>query len=109
MSLAPRYQLSGALQAATGAGTFTLSSNPPASLAATLIPLVAAQAEGSGPPIPDFQDLSGPDFWYFGWSSVSGGWLVQEHRRFDARTRSVREGYESFEAAWAARQNLQYS
>ena len=60
-------------------------------------------------PAPDFQDLSGSEVWYFGWTSVQGGWLVQEHRRSDARTRSARDGYAAIDAAWAARASLQYS
>ena len=63
----------------------------------------------NGLPVPDLFDENDPNFFYFGWENVNGGWLVQRQNRSTSITESATTGHANLTDAFADRTNLGYS
>lgn len=69
--------------------------------------------EGLFLPTPDNSDDTLDDgYFYFGWESVEGGWLVRRQDRADSLSESATEdnnsSYDSYTDAWSDRDLLDY-
>ncbi len=60
-------------------------------------------------PVPDLFDENDPNFFYFGWENVNGGWLVQRQNRSTSITESATTGHTNLTDAFADRINLGYA
>ena len=59
--------------------------------------------------VPDLLDEGDPNFFYFGWENVNGGWLVQRQNRSTSITESATAGHANLTDAFADRINLGYA
>ena len=64
-------------------------------------------------PAADNVDDTGATYFYFGWESVNGSWLVRRQLRVDATTEDAtignNAGYVNLTAAWPDRGSLAYA
>lgn len=80
----------------------------------TLNGVSAFTAGGGGAdlPPPDRLDETDASVFYFGWESVSGGWLIQRQTRADGQslsaTQSNNPALATLDDAWAGRATLTY-
>lgn len=68
-----------------------------------------AGSSGGVSSVPDNVDQADATYFYFGWESVNGGWLVQRQLRSDGSTQSATTGYADLAAAWPNRATLTYA
>lgn len=58
--------------------------------------------------VPDLYDETDATYFYFGWTSIEGGWLVQRQIRATGLSESATTGHANLVDAWANRQSLTY-
>lgn len=60
-------------------------------------------------PAPDECDDTDPQYFYFGWLDIAGGWLVRRQNRSDQSFMDAATGFADLATAWANRATLGYS
>jgi len=64
-------------------------------------------------PIPDLCDDYGQEYFYFGWETVNGSWMIRRQLRATSKelsaTQSGNSAYSELVTAWDDRENLNYS
>ena len=58
--------------------------------------------------LPEDQDETGTVYYYYGWSSVDSGWLIQRQTIATGLSDSATSGAANYAAAWTGRASLTY-
>lgn len=61
----------------------------------------------SGLPVPDNYAAT-DNYFYFGWSSINGDWLIQRQDREASAALSATTGAADYNAAWEGLESLEY-